>query len=282
MRVLLLILTLGALVASLAPDAPPERLDRARLGGRTFDAEFDAPLDLFAPATRPHGIWTPFYWFGWRPGGACLDPSCRQVGPKDPTIASDPAYNGVEACAVRGGALELRIGRADPANPKNGGKRYTACVLTTESSFAQRYGYFEARMALPSVRGAWPAFWMLAKDRGTGAQREIDVIEGQGAHPDRVTCTAIWAGGGASGAPVPVVDTSKPHTYGVLWTPEAIAWYVDDVEVRRTRNLDLDAPMYLLVSMGAGGWTDNATPDPTRIVGATARVDWVRAYTLKL
>lgn len=280
MRLLVSSLAVAALLTG-ADQRPSARLDRSVLGARTFDAEFDRPLDVFDPKTNPKGRWSPFYWFGYRPGGACIDASCRQVGPSDPTIASNPAYNGVEACAVRQGWLQMRIGRADPTNPRNAGKPYTACIATTESSYAQRYGYFEARMTLPAVRGAWPAFWLLAKDRGKRAQREIDVFEGQGAQSGRVLCTAHWADGGSNGSPVRVDDIRRPHVYGVLWTPREVVWYIDDVEVRRTVNKDLDAPMYLIVSMGVGGWDANRTPDPARIVGAAAGVDWVRAYALQ-
>ena len=277
MRWLLNGMILSAFLAA-ADHRPPARLDRSALGARTFDEEFDRPLDLFDPVKNPHGRWSPFYWFGYRPGGACVDASCRQVGAADPTIASDPAFNGVEACAVRQGWLQMRIGRADAANPKNAGKPYTACIATTESSHAQRYGYFEARMTLPAVRGAWPAFWLLAKDRGARAQREIDVFEGQGDQPAKVLCTAHWADGGADSSTVSVRDTGQPHVYGVLWSPREVVWYIDDIEVKRTLNKDLDAQMYLIVSMGLGGWDANRNPDQAHIVGASARIDWVRAY----
>ncbi len=38
---------------------------------------------------------------------------------------------------------------------------YTSGMLTTYSSFAQTYGYFEMRADMPDDQGAWPAFWLL-------------------------------------------------------------------------------------------------------------------------
>lgn len=44
-------------------------------------------------------------------------------------------------------------------------REYTSGFLDTFGKWTQCYGYFEARMKLPSTPGLWPAFWMMP-DRG--------------------------------------------------------------------------------------------------------------------
>ena len=244
-------------------------LNRSALGARVFDDEFDRPLDTAR-------TWTTCYWYGWRPGGACPDASSRTDGADD--LVSDPAYNGVQPWSQWGPGLNLQIVRLPPGNPKNAGKTYGYAAITTEGSFAQPYGYFEIAASLPAVRGAWPAFWLLAKDRGTGAQREVDVLEGQGATPGQVLQTAHWLAGGSDSTWAPVTGTTWTHRYGVMITPAYIAWYVDDVCTKAVANRDIATPLYMIVSMGVGGWDANATPDTSRITTATMPVAWVRAY----
>ena len=43
---------------------------------------------------------------------------------------------------------------------------YISGMLTTQNSFAQKYGYFEIRSKIPVGVAVWPAFWMLADDGG--------------------------------------------------------------------------------------------------------------------
>ncbi|MBP5234342.1 MAG: family 16 glycosylhydrolase, partial [Planctomycetes bacterium] len=47
-------------------------------------------------------------------------------------------------------------------------RRYLSTVITTFDRFAQKYGYFEARMKLADGLGMWPAFWLMP-DRGKEA-----------------------------------------------------------------------------------------------------------------
>src|SRR6185312_15260689 len=73
-----------------------------------------------------------------------------------------------------------------------------------------------------------------------------------------------------------IPDPTGFHTYGVLWTPTELAWYVDGVEVFQTATpSDMDKPMYMIVNMAVGGWS--GTPDWT---SADMAVDYVRAYAI--
>jgi beta-glucanase (GH16 family) len=67
--------------------------------------------------------------------------------------------------------------------------------------------------------------------------------------------------------------------YGVLWTADKIAWYVDAIEAAETPNPGLTHPVYLLIAIAVGGpWGGNpdaATRFPARLV-----IDHIRAYQL--
>jgi beta-glucanase (GH16 family) len=249
----------------------------------TFSDEFTEPeLDLFEAVRHPHGRWKTCYWFGWQPGGACVNAGSRDAGPKDPAIASDPAYNSLNPFSLSGGALKLRILPANPADPRNDGKRFGFGMLTTQASFSQRYGYFEMRATLPGVRGTWPAFWMLPVNLKT--PEEIDVFENLGVDPTAVLCTAHWqdnAPASSSWAKL-TGPPARPHTFGLLWTATVLVWYIDGVEVKRAANRDLHDAMYMIISGGVGGWdgSGNLPVDAARIDGATLSVDYVRAYRL--
>jgi hypothetical protein len=68
------------------------------------------------------------------------------------------------------------------------------------------------------------------------------------------------------------------HTYGALWTPTDIVWYVDGVEVFHTATpADMNKPMYMIANLALGGWggaIDNGD------LPAHMTIDYIRAYDL--
>jgi serralysin len=259
-------------------------LDRSQLGRLTFSDEFNSPrLSLYDPVRSPHGRWKTCYWFGWQPGGACVNGSSRDVGPQDPSIVSDPGYNGLSPFSLSDGALLLRVLPANPKDPRNDGKSWAVGMVSSQPSFSQRYGYFEIKTTMPGVRGTWPAFWMLAAN--LKPPQEIDIFENMGVDPTRILCTANWQDKAPSSSSYVTVPGSvtQPHIYGLLWTANTLVWYLDDVEVKRTANRDLHDPMYLMISGGVGGWRDsgNLPIDASRINGAAMAINYVRAYELR-
>ena len=60
------------------------------------------------------------------------------------------------------------------------GRDYTSARLLTKGKFDFKYGYVEARIALPRLSGIWPAFWMLGANIdavGWPSCGEIDILE---------------------------------------------------------------------------------------------------------
>ena len=66
---------------------------------------------------------------------------------------------------VSGGYLKLR---AEQRNMSYSGVNYaySASEVSTFFNYRQQYGYFEARVKYPPVKGLWPAFWLMP-DRGS-------------------------------------------------------------------------------------------------------------------
>lgn len=162
--------------------------------------------------------------------------------------------------------------------------QYTAAKIQT--SFAQTYGRFEARIKLPSGKGLWPAFWMIpaanAKDPVTPG--EIDIIETNNVQPYLVTGYVHDAKRFDYRAEkvlnLPV--SSQFHTFGVDWTPSGITWTLDGKpygHIAAYRNWPFDQPFIMLLDLAVGGsWP--GPPDASTVFPAQMIVSWVRVYEL--
>jgi len=118
-------------------------------------------------------------------------------------------------------------------------KKYTSARIRTtskdEALFTTTYGYVEARISLPEVKGAWPAFWMLPESTdiygGWPVSGEIDILETTGTQEKAACGTLHW------GTPVHVYRGSDYvtldsevkyfHTYAIDWEPGKISWIYD-------------------------------------------------------
>ena len=228
-----------------------------------------------------------------------LDPSCGQPprwrsafgdGEQDGVGKRTLAGNGerqvyIDSCFLRGGkspfqrrpgGLDIVADRAAPGvADRLENHRFTSGVLTTQPSFNQRYGYFEARVRLPRGKGLWPAFWMLPADLSWPP--EIDVVESVG-DPGRAVATVHARDVAPEPVAYDVPSTDSFHVFAVSWDPRSLVWYLDGREVaRKPTPRDADKPMFLVLNLAVGGhWPgdpDEATPFPARF-----SIDWVRAY----
>lgn len=106
-------------------------------------------------------------------------------------------------------------------------------------SFAQAYGYYEARVKIPDAEGMWAAFWIQSNfQRKVGNDgrdgTEIDVFESAfKSDPETVGHALLWDGYGKSGKVADKkINTGTNlydgyHTYGLLWTPTEYVFFVD-------------------------------------------------------
>jgi hypothetical protein len=260
----------------------------------TFNEIFDRPLSWCSDQCDGARWRTKYFHSGDAPLSRGLG-----MNRSESEIYIDPGYLGlgVNPFRIADGVLSLRVEPASPgvqaavmaAWPKNyleqKPPRFTAGMLTTEKSFEQLYGYFEAKIRMPDVVGTWPAFWLLA-DPGTGTHNEIDVIEMLGGRPTQQHIGHNWGyvegQKHSQGKLLTTPDLSTAfHTYGVLWTASTIAYYRDDIEVAHYPNQGLNQRMYILLNIAMDGdWNKQqgfvAAPDAR----ASMDVEYVRAYAL--
>jgi Ca2+-binding RTX toxin-like protein len=181
---------------------------------------------------------------------------------------------GLNPYSINNGILTIKAQpvSADTSS-KMWGYQYSSGML--DSHYQQTYGYFEIRAELPHGKGLWPAFWLLGEQNS-----EIDILEGLGSDT-KVPHNAIHSNSvPAAGLQNFVPDDSGFHTYGALWSPSDIIFYVDGTEVWRTPTpYDINKPMHMIVNLAVGGpWAgapDGSTPWPGEM-----KVDYVKAWNL--
>lgn len=157
--------------------------------------------------------------------------------------------------------------------------------------FAQRYGYFEARIKMPA-RGAGflPAFWLQGVNGKNGSpashysdKSEIDIVEVHAADPNTILVHLHDAAHFAASYPSPTkVLGGGYHTYGVDWEPGHVAWFYDGKKIAQYNGTALNdqPPHYILLNLAVGGTphsfagtANRSTPSPARMM-----VDFVRVW----
>jgi beta-glucanase (GH16 family) len=261
---------------------------------RTFQDDFDEhPLK--------HGKWVPHYAGGaawpeaqyWGGARSLLKRQTKYNGEQQ--IYVDPHYRGLalrplglDPFRVRGGVLSIIASRTPPElqaalfdNP------YISGILTTQASFAQKYGYFEIRSKIPVGTGVWPAFWMLANSGGWPP--EIDVMEGRGQRPGDLVMTTHWRIPSTQkivscGFDFQLADANLVfHNYGVLWLPDRLIYFIDRKPVSDIKApVGFDDPMYMIINLAMGskwfggvGVVDGETPQMVEF-----QIDRVSAYQI--
>jgi len=181
---------------------------------------------------------------------------------------------------------------------------YTSARLKTQGLFSFQYGRIEFRAMVPEAQGFWPANWLLGNNIATvpwPACGEQDVME-------RVNAALIpdWNEGSIHGTgftggtglgtkydfPTGQTAGGEFHTYGMIWSPGSVAYYVDDPAspyiTYTTSSLnglsgavwpfDAGQANFIILNLAIGGDypgpPDSSTPFPSEML-----VDYVRIYT---
>jgi len=291
------------LVLSVASDPPAEQCRRIGASQalfamaslhRTFHDDFDEH-----PLSR--GKWVPHYAGGaawpdaryW--GGAGSDFKRKTSWNGEQQIYVDPRYAGqgttplgLDPFRVRDGVLSI-VATRTPPNLKSAlfDNEYVSGILTTQSVFSQKYGYFEIRAKIPVGIGVWPAFWMLADDGGWPP--EIDIMEGRGQRPDDMVMTTHWRSPetglvNSCGFDFTVADAATEfHDYGALWQHDRITYYIDRKPVADIKvPASFEDPMYMILNLAMGakyfggvGFVDAESPDKVEF-----EIDRISAYQI--
>ena len=174
-----------------------------------------------------------------------------------------------ENAYVKDGVLHIRAQKEDYE-----GQKYTSARMLTKGKFAFKYGTVEARIALPTGKGIWPAFWMLGENFDTvgwPACGEIDIIEAVNSE-NKIYGTNHWANGseyatygnntGDYRNQKFELDITQFHTYKFTWDEKYIRMFVDDfmyheilIEGNEGDTEEFHKPFFFLLNVAvAGNW----------------------------
>ncbi|HEX5235454.1 MAG TPA: glycoside hydrolase family 16 protein [Silvibacterium sp.] len=244
--------------------------------------------DEFNGATAP-GAPNPQNWTydtgagGW--GNSELETYCAYGSSAAPCDAKNPnAYVGTD------GYLHI-VAR----NPASG--VYTSARLKSQGLQSFEYGRIEASVKMPEGQGFWPAFWMLGDDINSKpwpACGEMDIMESVGnkastnygsIHGTGFTGTAVGTG---YTLPNGAKFEDAFHTFGILWSPKLIKFYVDSpTNVYATYTpaslpqggvWPFDAGKFFFILNDAVGGAWPGSPDKTTVFPQEMLVDYVRVY----
>ncbi|MDF1812893.1 MAG: glycoside hydrolase family 16 protein [Verrucomicrobiales bacterium] len=190
--------------------------------------------------------------------------------------------------------FEHKTGRHndDPAGAET---KWQTGFLDTYDKWSQRYGYFEARMKLPTAPGLWPAFWAMP-DRGPAdgpkwkrsqtsrGGMEFDIVE----HltrwgPHRYNVAFHWDGYGKGHKHTGTSSIYVGHdrdgfiTAGLLWLPGEAVYYCNGKVVARWESPRIsEVPSILMFTHVSGGWDNDALDRST--LPDDFVIDYVRAW----
>jgi Glycosyl hydrolases family 16 len=139
-----------------------------------------------------------------------------------------------------------------------------------ERLFTPQYGFFELRARFPAEPSSMAALWMIGIEDEPQRSAEICVAEifgrdvrpdgaavGMGLHPfGDPRITEEWAQ-----QPV-AVDVTDFHIYAVEWTPDHVAFFVDDVLVAAAAQSPA-YPMQFMLGLYAFPGDDGSLSDPS-------------------
>ena len=179
---------------------------------------------------------------------------------------------------------------------------YTSARLKTQALFSFQYGRIEFRAMVPEAQGFWPAGWLMGNNivtvnwPGCGEQDVLERVNAPG-NPDwnegSIHGTGFIGGNLGTKYSFPTGQTAAQwHTYGMIWKPGSIQYYIDDpTQPYATFTpaslsglsgavwpFDAGQSNFIILNLAIGGdWPgppDNATPFPSEML-----VDYVRIYT---
>ena len=154
------------------------------------------------------------------------------------------------------------------------------------------YGWFEARIKLPSGKGTWPAFWMMpVKLTNWPNDGENDIMEEVGYDPNNVHstihCNGYNNGGTAKESGTKHVDNAEGgwHVYACEWTEDYISYYVDGEKYftytpddKTKRYWPFNQPFYIILNLAWGGQWGGQQGVDEKALPATMKVDYVRVF----
>jgi len=183
---------------------------------------------------------------------------------------------------------------------RNSAGQWTSARIKTQGHQSFQYGRLEARIKIPAGQGVWPAFWMMGSNisqKPWPACGEADIMENVGKLPAQINGSVH--GTGFTGDSLTTIEKLSSgaafagdfHTYGMIWAPGKVQFYVDDstkpyatytkasLPSGATWPFD-DGKYFFLLNLAMGGdWPGN--PDASTSATNEMLVDYVRVYQTK-
>jgi len=179
-------------------------------------------------------------------------------------------------------------------------KTWTSGKFTSYGKKHFTYGYFEARLKMPTGGGTWPAFWTLGSNINTVSWPscgELDIMEFAGNNPTVNTSAAHYRNSSGNheykmGALNNSVGLAQGyHNYGMLWTPTEVTMFIDDRQVFNVKKGDtgltnwpfgpnaqgVDPKMYVIFNLAMGGSYGGGIAN--NFNKATFSIDYFRYYS---
>lgn len=200
-------------------------------------------------------------------------------------------------------AKSLSPEEVSPENKARGYDKFTTAIV--KSKQRSHFGYYEAR-AKSMKAGVCNAFWLYdpleesAKYRVGDYSEEIDIVEVFGKASKPVNHRAYYAAVHRYQTPyveslvnkekyqlenrykrleVPFDFHADFHTFGLLWTPTELVWFLDGEEVFRRENDFFKRPLHIMLDAEIMEVWDGL-PDHSDLPN-TFEIDYVRVWRSK-
>lgn len=195
-----------------------------------------------------------------------------------PPVCDETDETGLDRCEFLSGAISSHLQNGNI----NGGHKYGFI-----------YGYMESRLKVSGTPGALSSNYLYHRFPGEGINRhgpEIDIIEYLGENPfgaeDAFQTYHYQDPESGVIRSAPTMSFANPdgslysddfHTYGVLWEPSLVIWYIDGVEIQRLSGPQVSRqPMNIVNYLVAGSaWAPTPADDPS-IYPIQFEVDYIR------
>lgn len=157
---------------------------------------------------------------------------------------------------------------------------FTSGHITTQNTFAFKYGKLEVRMKHPGGVGMFPAAWMLPASGKSGLP-EVDMFEAVGHDPTTIHMVSHWENksGNLQSAhdQWKIENLDEFHLYELEWNENEMIWSIDGQQVFTVTENIPDEKMYLLFNLAVGGNWPGAPNDQT-VFPSSLVLDYVKVY----
>ncbi|NOU46564.1 MAG: family 16 glycosylhydrolase [Bacteroidales bacterium] len=168
---------------------------------------------------------------------------------------------------------------------------YRSARMVSQAKQEFTYGRIDIRAKMPFGQGIWPALWMLGgniSSVGWPKCGEIDIMEYLGHDQTKTYGTAHYDKGGHQykGGNYTLPNSQSfhdlYHVFSIIWTDNAITWYVDYKQFYQVTSTSIEfasfrLPQFFIMNVAVGGnWP--GYPDATTTFPQTMFVDYVRVF----